>query len=453
MPKRKLVERGTSADSPEQPQKPTRGFRVHGDENAVPFKTLHSRNKSSPALSTMAAKGAAQAQATKRTAFGDVSNIANGKITARDDMALAGKGGTKENITVQTLDKKPLARPAQRPMSLTSGLKGFLNNVVPNQSKQSHDASTNSQSNASGASNIIKPNAIRRNTVTSKGTAPSTKGVEVARDVKEEDAILPEVRIKPQQSMQPIPEASIPSLPPAITSLGAESLHDNLPQSTSLAEALSQANPAYFDPPQKQADSNLENLSRDGPKVEFPSVPPHSALPQSTQGAEAVSFKGRVASTNAAPSQDVMPGKLSLPALPDPEEYWDDIEDDEEHIDDDGYVTARSFKSRGDNITGNATTVIVPHINARVRKEIAAAKQIVESLRTEDDIEDDHWDSTMVAEYSDEIFDYMRDLEVCCSAAHICRAKLTDCVCRSRCSQILTTWTTRLTSSGPCARS
>ena len=451
MPKRKCAKHETCADSFEQPQKPTRGFRVHGDENAVPFKTLHSRNKSSPALSTMAAKGAAQAQATKRTAFGDVSNIANGKMAARDDMALAGKTGTKENITAQTLDKKPLARPAQRPLSLTSGLKGFLNNVVPNQSKVSNDASTSAQSNAFNVSNITKPNLIRRNTITSKGTATSAKVVEVTKDVKEEDGILPEVRIKPQQSMQAIPEATIPSLHPAITSLRAESHHDNLPQSISLAEALSLAKPAYFDPPQKQSDTNIEALTKDSQTREASSLP-HSIAPQGIHTAEAVSFKGRVASSNIAPPKDAMPGKISLPSVSEPEEYWDDIEDDEEHLDDDGYVTARSFKSRGENVTGNATTVIVPHMNARVRKEIAAAKQIVDSLRTDDDIEDDHWDSTMVAEYSDEIFEYMRDLEVRHSVFHVCCSELTDNICRSRCSQILTTWTTRLTSSGPCAQ-
>ncbi|KAK6594905.1 cyclin [Botrytis cinerea] len=81
-----------------------------------------------------------------------------------------------------------------------------------------------------------------------------------------------------------------------------------------------------------------------------------------------------------------------LPAAPiasEPEEYWP--EDEEETYDDQGYTTAHSF--RGENTTGGATTIVVPKVTNK------------------EDIEDEMWDTSMVAEYGEEIFSYMRELE------------------------------------------
>jgi len=66
-----------------------------------------------------------------------------------------------------------------------------------------------------------------------------------------------------------------------------------------------------------------------------------------------------------------------------------------------------------DNTTGGATVVLCPKHTAKTLREIEEAKQVVESSRTPEDIEDDQWDTSMVAEYGDEIFEYMRTLEVC----------------------------------------
>lgn len=94
----------------------------------------------------------------------------------------------------------------------------------------------------------------------------------------------------------------------------------------------------------------------------------------------------------------------------DQEEYWD--EEDEENYEEEGYVTARSFRSRGENTTGGATTILFPQMNQRVRKEISAAKQLVEATRSPEEIEDESYDTSMVAEYGEEIFDYMQQLEL-----------------------------------------
>lgn len=92
------------------------------------------------------------------------------------------------------------------------------------------------------------------------------------------------------------------------------------------------------------------------------------------------------------------------------EEYWDEDED-EEYYDADGYTTARSLRSRGDNTTGGVTLVLAPRITAKTQRELEAARQFVELHRSPEDVEDEQWDTSMVAEYGDEIFEYMHALE------------------------------------------
>lgn len=105
-------------------------------------------------------------------------------------------------------------------------------------------------------------------------------------------------------------------------------------------------------------------------------------------------------------------------------EYFD--EDDEEYYDAEGYTTARSIRSRGDNTTGALTTFLEPRITQRVMKELEQARDFVLANRTEEDIEDEAWDTSMVAEYGDDIFEYMHTLEVCCTHfVEMIRAALT----------------------------
>jgi G2/mitotic-specific cyclin 3/4 len=92
------------------------------------------------------------------------------------------------------------------------------------------------------------------------------------------------------------------------------------------------------------------------------------------------------------------------------EEYWDE-DDEEEYYDADGYTTARSLRSRGDNTTGGVTLILAPRITAKTQRELEAAKQFVELHRSPEDVEDEQWDTSMVAEYGDEIFEYMHSLE------------------------------------------
>lgn len=105
---------------------------------------------------------------------------------------------------------------------------------------------------------------------------------------------------------------------------------------------------------------------------------------------------------------------LSL-ALSEVEEYWDEDEDEDEDDDyddqDQAYTTAHSFRSQNFT-TGGVTTVLAPRINQKVQRELEEARIDVEQNRSLDDIEEEMWDVSMVAEYGEEIFEYLRELEV-----------------------------------------
>jgi len=83
-------------------------------------------------------------------------------------------------------------------------------------------------------------------------------------------------------------------------------------------------------------------------------------------------------------------------------------EDDDDYYYEDGYTTGRSF-AYGDS-TG-VTTVLAPRCSDNILNELERARLHVENTRTPEDIEDEQWDTSMVAEYGDEIFGYMKALE------------------------------------------
>ena len=113
-----------------------------------------------------------------------------------------------------------------------------------------------------------------------------------------------------------------------------------------------------------------------------------------------------------APLPALLPQLPQRPsAILETEQYWEE-EDEDEAYDEEGYVTARSYRSRSENTTGGATVVLFPQYNQKIRQEISTAQSLVEATRSADDIEDESFDTSMVAEYGDEIFQYMRDLEI-----------------------------------------
>lgn len=84
--------------------------------------------------------------------------------------------------------------------------------------------------------------------------------------------------------------------------------------------------------------------------------------------------------------------------------------DFEDELDHEYNTTAGSFGDITSDFS-TVTTVLNPADNKKALAEIADAKMHVSATRTQEDVEDEQWDTSMVAEYGDEIFDYMRDLE------------------------------------------
>ncbi|KAI1201149.1 cyclin-like protein [Nemania serpens] len=152
--------------------------------------------------------------------------------------------------------------------------------------------------------------------------------------------------------------------------------------------------------PHRPASSSL-------PEPLVPESRPEPVNPTRTSGAQP-----EVNSTN----QPLPPFYLDPGYLP----YLSDCDDDEEEedeedhcYDDRGYTTAHSYRSRGDNTTCGVTTVMLPpKLAKKGQAELEAAKRIVESRRTTEDIQEDAWDVSMVAEYGDEIFRYMKEQEM-----------------------------------------
>ena len=404
---------------------------MYGDENVIPIagaqKTIHQRNKSSPALSTIHQVGGLKL-AAKRTAFGDVSNTANAARPSKDDSAIGAKGeysALEKTITSQQEKKaSSFLRPAQRPLSV-SGLKGLLNNVA---------SSTTLPTVKQPLVDIEQPQqhtshpANSRKLVTKKSTAvfkdavltqPQISAPEVQKSFPITAPAAPLHReLQPRQQLNEYSDSRELQLKPQPQptqnkQTGPQAAQDaaavlSTAQTSSEEPAVLRSDGIYIDEHGQVQFYGLEESIEHG-EVLQPSDK-GTLLPVELPKQIGELGHDYVPDTHVAKVYPEPQRKITLAPVSEPEEYWDD--EGEEAYDEDGYATARSFKSRGENTTGGATTVLFPKINQKTRKELAAAKELIEGSKTAEELEDEAWDTTMVAEYGDEIFQYMKDLEV-----------------------------------------
>ena len=396
-------------------------MRIRADENIPPVgngpqKTIHQRNKSSPALATLAGAGNGKS-GVLRTAFGDVSNTVNSNRfgTAKDDLSypVKVKAHIPEKITVvqEPQDKKSAAllRPAQRPLSV-SGLKGLLS----------------TSSNAKEIDTLPKPPTANDHQVPVPVVANTRKVLTKRSTTIFKDTSLPTVT----EVEAEVPKISTTTTAPVHQSLIAPrkeiSADDNTKSEIreELSLPLDVTHEQSSDVPvnealqPKSAESIVtEHVEPEEPQIFHDSVPVQAPVVEAQATAAATLIEpNNFPSNSVASSMTVVAASMpdpvhirhSQPQPQESEEYWDDVETAEE----DGYVTAHSYRSRGDNTTGGATTLLFPQVNKHVLRELAAAKQLVEATRTTEEIEDECFDTSMVAEYGDDIFAYMKDLEV-----------------------------------------
>jgi hypothetical protein len=408
-----------------QPQRPVRNIRVRVDENFPPAlpgqKTIHQRNKSSPALSTMLGAAGLKAPA-KRTAFGDVSNTINGVRPSKDDGAIPVKQGIQVNDKVVPLvaERKTTTflKQASRPYSV-SNLKGLLTGVsgVANTELPLKPAPIETNTLANSRKTLMKRPT---NTVFKDVTLPASQEP-VLKLLTEAQAATTFI---PLTKPLPLPEVSL-------TAKATDDAHSQ--PNTASDVSHDDTEKSSMQPGTTSSDvEDSAALRSDGIYIDeegnvrvYEEVeetePEHqnqtnylTSKPPSTSVTKAEMYHAPraepVAASHASDANGLSYGQL--PARAEPEEYWEEEEDDDENYEEEGYVTARSFRSRGENTTGGATTILFPQLNQKIKREIEAAKQLVEAERTPEEIEDECFDTSMVAEYGDEIFDYMRDLEV-----------------------------------------
>ena len=359
--------------------------------------------------------------AAKRTAFGDVSNTLNVLRPSKDDSIIGGKGeisNLEKGIPAQH-DKKTISflRPAQRPFSTT------LSKTVSTAPTSSNQVVTKQP-----------PVGIQQSSLASNTAANTRKVVTKKSTAVFQDAVASQVDQSVPKTDQP-PTSTVPIAPvhrelqPDKHSKSVEEHQDTearlMRQQSKHLPGKLPLEKVFVPQPLQTSTEDLPVLRSDGvyideqgqvqvydyvDPVELPEVVPaeKEVLSERISNPSGSTTVDRISD---APLGEIQPKRKStLTTVSEPEEYWDD--EAEENYDEEGYITARSFKSRGDNTTGGATTILFPKASLKAKKEIAAAKDLIERSKTAEELADEAWDTTMVAEYGEEIFQYMKDLEV-----------------------------------------
>lgn len=352
-------------------------------------KTVHQRNKSTSALSGVFHNGTAKNNAPRRAAFGDVSNTANPVHGNHDGTSLAGKkqvtkGTEKPAAKAPEKRSTVLGQPPQRPGSMT-GSKSIVTNVT----QPKHPEPAGRQLT------LPQQTANTRRILNKRGTAIFKDPPKPVNEIKEENIITSKETNNPDALDASKEDSSRPKSALSLEESGKEAVVVQKPVKVHSYDAdnCSVVRPDDIDTEEETSSTADE----DECKVQDPKKP-NTHEPYGPAASE-------------SKSSELAPAPASSAFNREPEEFWDEDED-EENEEDDGYVTARSYHSRGDNTTSGATTVLFPKYSQQVRRELALAKQIVEATRPVEDIEDEFWDTSMVAEYSEEIFDYMKEQEV-----------------------------------------
>ncbi|CAM1508419.1 Fc.00g052670.m01.CDS01 [Cosmosporella sp. VM-42] len=363
----------------------SRPYRPRGAENVPP---LHQRHKSTgnlvsqPPASTNGFRGPA-----KRAAFGDVTNVAKNVGNGREEgkvvkvytanapsNAPAPLAVNKENTGYS---KDSFSRPAQRAPGLASKPKVAQENKVPEPTKK---PSRNTYQELNTHAHISNKDIhITKTTTSQAAPALQPRHHKSQPQLKQQQPTLRRTQSKQLEKLVAKPDP-------------IDESYSNVEPVTEHEATYSRTHAAYLDSLYLpiQDDEHL-NVNQEDECVDLLSKLPEIA---EEEAVVAISYQ-----------------ETHVPAMSEPEECWDE-EDEEDYDDQDqAYTTAHSFRSR-DLTVGGATTVIAPRVTARVQRELEDARLEVEATRSPDDIEEELWDVSMVAEYGDEIFEYMRQLEI-----------------------------------------
>ncbi|KAJ4167763.1 B-type cyclin [Fusarium falciforme] len=363
-----------------------RPFRPRGNENAP---DLHQRHKSTGNLATMASAVAGGLRGpAKRAAFGDVTNLSKQTGHTRDENKIkihTSNGTTQGHVAVAinkenvNYSKGGFSHPAQRPSSHAPTSRPALENKAFDANKKLGRGAQE----AAGQGYTKKPvHAVSKaSTLSSAQNAPALQ----PRHHKSQ----PQLKQKQQPNLRRTQSKQLEKVAPKPDAVETGYKNTNA-VSIPLQEEYPYDHAAYLDSLYLPIETGVD---LDAPqKEEF-----HEAatkLPEITE------------------EEPVVPvlSEGPAPAMSEAEECWDEEEEDFDDQDQ-AYTTAHSFRSR-DLTAGGATTIVPPRVTARVQRELDEAREEVERNRTDDEIEEELWDVSMVAEYGEEIFEYMRELEM-----------------------------------------
>lgn len=356
---------------------------------SVPGKTLHQRTKSTPAFPTLLQAGAVKAASKK--VLGEANT--NLKVV-KDDSEIGKVSPGKAAVQEAAKPRAALGRPATRPVAPKSD------------------------------SNQNMPSVTTTTTQTATGatmTLPIIGGPEPTKKVapKKSTKVLREVQ----------PSCDQDSKKPA----SAAPVHQTL--------AAPKPAPIHVDKPLAAVQQQEVRKTKSIPLRDQPAVRPvdqRRRRPRADDYATMEEYMHEDAKWNAIQMQSVIAtyaypedamysltgyhraGYDGVPSsLPSaiananavPNTVPNAVRDEEEYYYDDGYTTGRSFGLRGES-TGGITTILAPIVTDKSQEELAAARIFVGNTRSAEDIEDEHWDTSMVSEYGEDIFGYMRELEV-----------------------------------------
>ena len=322
-------------------------------------KSLHQRHKSTGNLHISALNNGALRMAAKRTVLGDASNVSRG-ATAYGEVrtgkaALVSADKYKEN---RLPAKGQLAHPAQKLAAVPESTaarpaEGFFNGFNP----------------------TVTRHAPKKATFVFKDQAPTEHSAELG-DVGAADAPAPRHH------------KSQPQLREEVTAdLGRawDAYRQDKRQCDMISTCDEATEAAYEDAVERQAieDGTCDYAERIDP--------PREAVKELTQ----------------ITSDFVVNRRPEVTALPSPtEQQWYEEEDDYVDVQD-AYTTAHSIPCPLD-----LTTLVAPRETTRVKWELEEARKHVEDNRTDLDVDEEIWDVSMVAEYGEEIFEYLREQEV-----------------------------------------
>lgn len=351
----------------------------------------------------------------KRAAFGDVTNVSrattsNGvsskdgvkpapvKVTSQTTRAVAATN--KENVTHSRKDS--LKGGFQRTAAAAAAM------LKPRSSNTSTTTTTTNNSNNSQPIEVIQPlhdlppKGPHRHTL-SATTIPTTTTSSLTSHIPTSSSIV-EPRV-----YQPRHHKSQPQLKqqqaPVLRKTQSKQFERAEPLASMLVEPL-------LELPELDTESVGTAISTDSTDVESGNTMYLDSVSDAADLEPLMAVtQDQYVDHSAGPTAAAAVYKENTAPVSEPEEYWDEDDDEDYDDQDQAYTTAHSFRSR-DLTTGNVTTMLAPRVTNKVNKELDDARREVEASITPDELEEEFWDVTMVAEYGDEIFEYMRELEV-----------------------------------------